>query len=345
MLKKLIQVITCLCVSSLTPLVANELDVSVHEHPVPYSEVKSVPNPYGPPKMKVRRMIQLSTIKNPKALSTKYDPTPVPNNLQIYPFRLTVPTEGVSALRSKEMTIFSHHTFLDGSYKNSDSVHSVDIDQWYMEQTIGFKVGLPRHWQLLVQVPLYHYKGTSSFTQNGVELLGLSTNKSRNFWGGPVLNLKHPFAYFEDKDLYLSYSFWYQFPETNTRGNGGTSSAHWAINGIAMKKWGERTLHVNLGYENAGDLKVLNGQTLTQGFGVFSSLVYSQPIDQENSWESQFHLSQNISDGLESINDFNAYGSLGFRHRHDQHSTLVSAIFGFDHMPDVGLNVEFSFTW
>jgi hypothetical protein len=345
MLKKLIPILVAFICAHSSAVAADDLKVSVHERKVPFSEVKSVPSPYGPPKIKLRRMIQLMTIKDPKALSPKYDPTPVPNNLQIYPFRLTVPTEGVSILKAREMTFFSRHTFLDGSYTNSDSTHETDIDQWYMEQTIGVKIGLPRHWQLLIQVPLYHYKGTSSFQQNGVELLGVGNNSTRNFWGGPAINLKHPFAYFEDEDLYLTYSIWYQFPETNTRANGGTSAAHWAINGIAMKKWGEKTLHFNLGYESAGDLKVLNNQTLDQGFGVFSSLTYSQPISEENSWESQFHLSQNISDGVDAINDFNAYASLGYRHQHDHHSTLISAIFGIDHMPDFGLNMEFGYTW
>jgi len=321
---------------------ANELQVEIeHERKIPYSHVKSVPDPYGEPKIQLRRVTWKNEIKNPTALDPKYDPIPVTNNLQIYPFRLNVPTEGVSSLKSRQFEFFTRHSYVDGKYQDSDSTFQTNIDQWLSEQTIGLKLGLPRHWQLMIQIPLYHFKGNSSYTQNGVELMGLGNN-TRNFWGGPTLNLKHPFAYFPDEDLYLSYSFWFQFPETNSRANGGTSSAHWAFNTIAMKKWGEKTLHFNLGYENAGDLKMFNNQVLTQGFGVFSSLVYSEPLCNGYAWESQLHLSQNISDGIDKINDFNAYAALGIKKRLKKSSAMISAITGIDNMPNFGLTAEFS---
>lgn len=320
------------------------LSTGFAENKVPFDEVKSVPYPYGPEKIQLRRMVWLKEIKKPEALSPHYDPTPITNNLQLYPFRLSVPMEGVGTLPPRTFSFYSRHTFLDGKHFESNKTHRVDIDQWYLEQTIGIKVGLPKHWQLQVQVPLYHYKGDSSYTQNGIELMGLGKN-SRHFWGGPTINLKHPFAYFHDEDLYLSYSFWFQFPETNTRDQGGTSSGHWAINGISMKKWGEKTLHFNIGYENAGNLKMSNRQILDQGFGVFSALGYSQPYKKNTKWEAQLHLSQNVSDGIDDTNDFNVYGSFGVNHSHDHHRLAVSLIAGVENMPTFGLTVETQYTW
>lgn len=274
-------------------------------------------------------------------------PIPLPNNPQVYPFMLTIPMEGADLLPVKAIEFSVTQHFLKGSVSDQSARYQIDMNQRYFEQTFGMSIGLPKKFQLGLSIPLYHFDGDNLMTKDGITMIG-PLGGTRNFWGALTLNLKH--LYYEDKAKGVKslFSAYFQFPEGNQRGRGGTSSGHWAINTILEKQLGERRLHLNLGLTQAGSLRLLNSQTLDQGVGWFLGASLSQKVTPTSAVELQLHFDQNGlgNTDLDELTDVQSTIGAGYRLQIKESLDSSIAVFtGIDSPVKGGVSLDLKYTW
>lgn len=272
------------------------------------------------------------------------DPIPVQNNLQLYPFHIPLSFEGSRLLKAKQMEIHVHQTYVKGDLQDSSAVHQLRMKQWFSMQTFEFNVGLHPNATFKVNIPLYHFSGTTSFTQNGVEMIGLGTN-TRNFWGGPTIGLKTVFIDNPAIQFKNRLSFYFQFPESNQRSQGGTDSGHWAMNMISEKYVGSYRLTSNIGFVEAGNLNLLNSTTLKQRRGYFGALALSRNIKPTLALEGQLHVHRSplSHTGLDAFRKLQMYASFGARSTF-KHLDFSSAILvGDNKNPTYGVTLDIAY--
>ncbi|MBF0196343.1 MAG: hypothetical protein HQL32_01465 [Planctomycetes bacterium] len=274
------------------------------------------------------------------------NPIPVPNNAQVYPFVLTVPMEGGELLKFKEMELAFTQTFVDGSMEGESARYSIDMNQWHFEQSLSYSIGLPNDLQFTTSIPLYHFSGENSMTQDGVELMGLSS-KTRNFWGAPTISLKKQIFDNKSTDVRGQTSIWMQFPEGNQRGRGGTSSSHWAINQIFEKYDDNYRFTLNLGVIKGGELQLLNDGKLKQKLGYFMAFSASKKLSPTLALEAQLHgyrsaLSQTKLDDLDELT---GNGVVGVRKHFKGFDLSLSGIMGFSEQPEFGSSLDIRYHW
>jgi hypothetical protein len=321
---------------------------------VPFKGVKMVqapeeearqPSAYGPSTARMKYRVRYPDYE--ESIRNIMDPIPLPNNPQLYPFMLTIPMEGGDLLKVKEMEVTFTQNYVDGEAHGKSTNYQIDMDQWYFEQNFVFSIGLPAKTQASLSIPLYHFKGTNVFTQNGVEMIGTGTG-SRNFWGAPVLNVKHQVYESAPQQVKGLLSGYFQFPEGNQRGRGGTTSGHWAINGIIEKSRERERLHLNFGITQPGDLKLLNNTVLTQGMGWFVGAGLSHKLTPTFAVEGQLHL-DNSAIKYTNLSDFskpNMMASLGVRKQWKKSLDMSAAGFkGFDDLVQAGFTLDLRYHW
>lgn len=282
-----------------------------------------------------------------RAMRNLMSPIPLPNNPQVYPFMLTIPMEGADLLPVKAIEFSVTQHFLKGSVSDQSARYQIDMNQRYFEQTFGMSIGLPKKFQLGLSIPLYHFDGDNLMTKDGITMIG-PLGGTRNFWGALTLNLKH--LYYEDKAKGVKslFSAYFQFPEGNQRGRGGTSSGHWAINTILEKQLGERRLHLNLGLTQAGSLRLLNSQTLDQGVGWFLGASLSQKVTPTSAVELQLHFDQNGlgNTDLDELTDVQSTIGAGYRLQIKESLDSSIAVFtGIDSPVKGGVSLDLKYTW
>lgn len=302
------------------------------------------PEVFGPSTLRKAYKVRYPTYE--KSLLNFMAPSPVPNNIQIYPFVMHIPMEGADLLKVKEMELSISQTYAKGELSGKNQFYEVSMDQWYFEQNFNYKIGLPYQSQLSVQIPLYHFNGDTKFLQSGVELIGLG-EKTRNFWASPILNFKK--LYFENHDDGTKglLSAWFQFPEGNQRARGGTSSGHWALNSIWEIMRRTYRYQFNLGLLKGGDLRLLNDAVLEQGFGYFFSIALTKKLSPTSAFETQVHMYRSTlsSTNLSDFSKLRPYGSMGYRKHYQGWDFSSSLILGPDEVPKTGLQLDVRYRW
>jgi hypothetical protein len=303
------------------------------------------PEAYGPSTSRMAYRVRYPDYE--VSIRNIMDPIPLPNNPQLYPFMMTIPMEGADLLAVKEMEVSFTQNYISGKLEGKSSQYQINMDQWYFEQNFVFSIGLPAQTQASLSVPLYHFNGDNLFTQNGVEMIGTSSS-SRNFWGAPVLNVKHQFYESAPQQVKALLSGYFQFPEGNQRGRGGTSSGHWAINGIVEKSMERERLHLNFGLTQPGDLRLANNTILTQGMGWFVGAALSHKIEPTLAVEGQIHL-DNSALKYTNLSDFskpNLSMGLGLRKQVKKSLDVSAAAFrGLDKNLEAGFTLDLRYHW
>jgi len=274
-------------------------------------------------------------------------PAPLPNNPQFYPFMMTIPMEGGDILPVKAMELSLTQHFLTGDASGKSTRYQIDVDQNYFEQNFSLSLGLPSQFEVGLSMPLYHFDGDNLMTQDGIAIIG-PLGGTRNFWGALSLNLKH--LYYEDKEKQVKglLAAYFQFPEGNQRGRGGTSSGHWAINAIIEKQIEQYRLNLNLGLLQPGTLRLLNNQSLEQGMGWFLGASLAQKITPISAIELQLHLDQsglkktNISD----LEDPHLSVGIGYRTQIKKSvDASIAAFTGVSSPIGPGLSLDLKYYW
>lgn len=304
------------------------------------------PPPILPPSTKVTNY-KVYYPEYERAMRHILSPIPLPNNPQVYPFMLTIPMEGANILPVKAMELSITQHMLKGDVEDQSTRYQIDMNQRYFEQTFALNIGLPKKFELGLSVPLYHFDGDNLMTKDGVTVIG-PLGGTRNFWGALTLNLKHMYYYSKEKEVKGLLSAYFQFPEGNQRGRGGTSSGHWAINMIIEKQVNHRRFHLNLGLIQPGTLKLLNDQTLDQGLGWFVGLSASQKVTPTSAVELQLHFDQNgLNDtGLDELTDPQTTFGLGYRLQlKESLDTSVAVFTGINSPVKGGVSLDLKYTW
>lgn len=223
--------------------------------------------------------------------------------------------------------------------------YQLDMDQQYFQQTLAFSIGLPKGTEASVSIPLYHFNGDNLLTQDGVTVIGPVDN-TRNFWGALSLKLKHLIRE-QGPHRFLAAAY-FQFPEGNQRGRGGTTSGQWAFNGIYHRDLAGRRFTLNLGWTQPGDLKLLNDQTLRQENGWFAGAALSQKLNPTSAVEVQVHVDQSALryTGLEDFEDPQVNVGLGYRKQIRKSLDIsLSAFGGFQGPVKGGTSLDFAYLW
>lgn len=273
-------------------------------------------------------------------------PVPVPGNIQLYPFTLNMPMEGCDMLRFREISFVCRNIYHDGAMRGSSGRYAIRMAQWYLEQDFRLGVGLARESELLVSFPLYHFSGECSFTQDGVEMIGLGPS-SRNFWGGAVVGLRKKLLCSAEDGLFSAVSGCFQFPEGNQRARGGTASGNWAVNGIIEKYAGSLRLTLNAGLIEAGSLRLMNDQVLRQEAAVFAALALSRNFFPTLAWDVQIHASRSALryTGIAALEEWTVYASLGLRGQLSGKEFSLAMVGGDSDFPRLGLVGDLQIRW
>jgi hypothetical protein len=273
-------------------------------------------------------------------------PTPISNNLQIYPFTASIPFEGSDLLNLKEFELSWTQTFFNSELKGNSATHQLNMDNWIFEQVISFGFGLPKNTQFSANIPLYHFNGRSTFSQNGFEMIAL-TNKTRNFWGAPSISLKKLVYNNAEKNTRGLLNVWFQFPEGNQRGNGGTTSGHIALNAIFEKMYDEKRYQLNFGTIEAGDLNLLNQQVLKQKQVYFAAAATTIKLAPTVAVEAQFHTMKSAlaHTDTKDLKDWFTYVTLGVRKHYKGFESSFSILSGIKEMPALGTTFDLRYRW
>lgn len=271
-------------------------------------------------------------------------PAPISNTMQIYPFISSIPMKGGDILAKREVEFSLLQNYITGKQKGSSSVYQVDMDHWYFEQTLGLSIGLTEKTEISTSIPLYHFKGDSTFTKHGFEMIGLK-GKARHYWGGPSLSVKR-LLYQKNNNKYLA-DFWFQFPEGNQREHGGSTSGHWALNAIYEKVYEDRRYQLNLGLVEAGDLKLMNGQTLKQQQAYFLAAAFTKKFAPTVAAEVQWHSARTALayTGIDDYKDWYHYMSIGARKHYHGLESSISLVGGIKDLPTVGVTLDLKYLW
>lgn len=324
---------------------SDALPVRVAPLPSNVQEYTTQPAAFGPSTERMQYRVRYPDYE--ESIRNIMDPIPLPNNPQLYPFMMTIPMEGGDLLRVKEIEMSVSQNYIDGKMEGKSTQYQVNMDQWYLEQNFVFSMGLPSNTQAGITLPLYHFKGHNIFTQNGVEMMGMGTG-SRNFWGGPVLNVKHQFYESKQQQFKVLCSGYFQFPEGNQRARGGTTSGHWALNTILEKSFERERLHLNFGLTQPGDLKLLNNTVLHQETGWFIGAGLSHKLTPTLAVEGQLHVDQSALQYTEiaDLDSPNVTTSLGLRKQWRKNLDASAAAFkGFDDLVLAGFTLDLRYHW
>ncbi len=273
-------------------------------------------------------------------------PTPVSNNLQIYPFTASIPMEGSDLLTLKEFEFSWTQTFFNGELEGSSSTHQLKMDHWFFEQIFSFGIGLPGDTQFLVNMPLYHFNGDSTFTQNGFEMIALK-NQTRNFWGAPSVSIKKLFYNNAYRNIRGLVNFWFQFPEGNQRAHGGSTSGHFSINTIIERMYDNKRYQLNFGLIEAGDLRLLNDQVLKQEQAFFIAFANTYKVSPTIAVEFQAHASRSALSYTKTkdLQKWFSYGTLGVRKHYKGLEASLSLLTGLKAMPSLGTTIDIRYRW
>jgi hypothetical protein len=221
------------------------------------------------------------------------------------------------------------------------------MDQRYMVNRFSLSLGVFPDTEVGIGVPLYHFDGENSMTQNGVVMIN-SEDKSRHFWGGATFKVKHLLYQDHESRWKAAINALVQLPEGNQRGRGGTTSGHWAIQGIVETSTPQWKWTGNFGWTEAGDLKLLNDTRLKQNSGWVLGTAFSKLISNVSAVEVQLHANeQGLDDtNIADFTDVSFGGSLGYRHQIMNHMDLnVSLISQFSGPVSQGLNIDCRWLW